>query len=153
MKTLEPIIAKHPFFAGLQPTYLELITGCASNQIIKSGELLFHEGEQADHFYVIREGTLKLMVQMPAAGEVTLQTIHSGEIVGWSWLFPPYRWHFSGRAATELRVLAFDAACLRQKCETDTGFGYEFLKRFSHIMMERLQATRIQLIDLYQVSQ
>ena len=151
MKTLESIVAKHPFFDGLQPAYLELITGCAANHVIKAGEFLFHEGEEAQQFFVIREGTLKLLVQMPAAGEIILQTIHSGEIVGWSWLFSPYRWHFSSRAATELRVLTFDGACLRQKCDADTGFGYEFMKRFSRIMMERLQATRLQLIDLYQV--
>lgn len=151
MKTLESIVAKHPFFEGLDQSYLELITGCASNHVIKGGEFLFEEGKEADHFYVIREGTLRLLVQMPAAGEIVLQTIHSGEIVGWSWLFQPYRWHFSGRAATELRILAFDAACLRQKCDSDTGFGYEFMKRFSRIMMERLQASQLRLIDLYQV--
>jgi CRP/FNR family cyclic AMP-dependent transcriptional regulator len=151
MKTLESIIAKHPFFEGLEQPYLELITGCAANHVIKAGEYLFKEGEEARQFFVVREGTLRLLVHMPVGDEVILQTIHSGEIVGWSWLFPPYRWHFTGRATTELRVLVFDGECLRNKCEADHGFGYEFMKRFSRIMMERMQATRLQLIDLYQV--
>lgn len=151
MKTLESIIAKHPFFEGLDRPYLELITGCAANRVFKAGDFLFREGEEAREFFVIREGTLRLIVQMPASEEVVLQTIHSGDVVGWSWLFPPYRWHFTGRAATEVRVLVFDGECLRNKCEADHGFGYEFLKRFSRITIERLQATRLQLIDLYQV--
>jgi CRP-like cAMP-binding protein len=150
MKTLESIVAQHPFFNGLAQPYLTLITGCASNVVIKPGELLFREGEEATQFFTIRTGILKLGVLVPGQGEIVFQTIHEGEIVGWSWMFPPYRWHFTGRAATELRVLAFDARCLLQKCEADSGFGYEFMKRFSRIMMERIQATRLQLIDMYQ---
>jgi CRP-like cAMP-binding protein len=151
MKTLESIVAKHPFFEGLEHPYLELITGCASNLVFKPDSILFREGEEATQFFSIREGTLKLGVHVPGQGEIVLQTIHAGEIVGWSWLFPPYRWHFTGRAANEVRTLAFDGACLRRKCDADPGLGYEFLKRFSRIMMERLQATRLQLIDMYQV--
>jgi CRP-like cAMP-binding protein len=151
MKTLESIVAEHPFFEGLNQSYLALISGCAFNMVTRSGEFLFREGEDAQQFFVIREGTLKLGVMVPGQGHIPLETIHSGEIVGWSWLFPPYRWMFSALAATDLRVLAFDAECLRRKCDEDPSFGYEFMKRFSRIMMTRLQATRLQLIDLYQV--
>lgn len=151
MKTLASIVSKHPFFDGLAQPHLELLAGCASNRVIKAGEVLFSEGEDAQQFFAIRTGTLKLGVHVPGRGEVVLQTIHEGEILGWSWLFPPYRWHFTGRAVSEVRALAFDAACLRQKCDTDSGLGYEFMKRFSRIMLERFQATRLQLIDMYQV--
>ncbi len=151
MKTLEPLLAQHPFFAGLEPRYLELLTGCASNMHFKSGDTLFREGEEARQFFVIREGIVRLEVFAPGQGEITIQTVDTGDIVGWSWLFPPYRWHFTGRATTPLRVIALDGECLRGKCEQDHSLGYEFLKRFSHIMMDRLQATRLQLLDLYHV--
>jgi CRP/FNR family cyclic AMP-dependent transcriptional regulator len=151
MKTLEPILAKHPFFEGLEQRYLELLTGCASNMHFKAGETLFKEGDEARQFFVIREGIVRLEVFAPGQGEITIQTVDANDIVGWSWLFPPYRWHFSGRATTPLRVIALDGECLRGKCEQDHSLGYEFLKRFSHIMMDRLQATRLQLLDLYQV--
>ncbi|MBZ0281594.1 MAG: cyclic nucleotide-binding domain-containing protein [Anaerolineae bacterium] len=151
MKTLEPLLAKHPFFDGLEPHYLELLTGCASNMRFKVGETVFREGDEAQQFFVIREGIIRLEVFAPGRGEITIQTVDANDIVGWSWLFPPYRWHFTGRATTPLRVIALDGECLRGKCEQDHSLGYEFLKRFSHLMMDRLQATRLQLLDLYQV--
>ena len=151
MKTLEPILAKHPFFAGLEPHYLELLTGCASNVRFKAGDTLFKEGDEAEQFFIIREGIVRLEVFAPGQGEITIQTVGSGDVVGWSWLVPPYRWHFTGRATNPVRVIALDGQCLRGKCEQDHSLGYEFLKRFSHIMLDRLQATRLQLLDLYQV--
>jgi CRP/FNR family cyclic AMP-dependent transcriptional regulator len=151
MKTLEPILAKHPFFAGLEPRYMELLTGCASNVRYKAGDILFREGEAAQQFFVIREGIVRLEVYAPGQGEITIQTVDEGDVLGWSWLFPPYRWHFTGRATTPVRALALDGECLRGKCEQDHSLGYEFLKRFSHIMLDRLQATRLQLLDLYRV--
>jgi CRP-like cAMP-binding protein len=151
MKTLEPLLAKHPFFEGLEQPYVELITGCASNIRIKAGEFLFREGEDARQFFVIREGTVNLEMFVPGRGPVTVQTVEEGDIVGWSWLFPPHRWYNSGRAATPLRLFAFDGHCLREKCEQDHHLGYELMKRFSRIVVERLQETRLQLIDLYKV--
>ncbi|MEZ4666360.1 MAG: cyclic nucleotide-binding domain-containing protein [Anaerolineae bacterium] len=149
MKTLESILAKHPFFEGLDNSYLTLLTGCASNVRFKAGDTLFREGEEAQQFYVIREGIVRLEVFAPGRGEITIQTIDAGDVLGWSWLFPPYRWYFTGRAITPIRLIAFDGECLRGKCEKDHSLGYEFLKRFSYIMMKRLQATRLQLLDLY----
>jgi len=149
MKTLEPILEKHPFFAGLARPYLELITGCASNLRFKQGEFVFREGDEAKQFFVIREGAVALEVFVPGSGSVTIQTVEEGDVVGWSWLVPPYRWHFTGRVVAPVRVIALDGKCLRDKCELDHDLGYEFLKRFSNIMLERLQATRVQLLDLY----
>ncbi len=149
MKTLEPILAKLPFFEGLEPQYLELLTGCASNMVFKTGDFVFREGEDARQFFVIREGIIRLEIFVPGEGEIPIQTVESGDIVGWSWLFPPYCWHFTGRATQPLHVIVLDGECLRKKCEEDHSLGYEFLKRFSHIMVGRLQATRLQLLDLY----
>jgi CRP-like cAMP-binding protein len=151
MRTLESILAKHPFFEKLDQSYLEVVTGCASNIRFKAGDYLFREGEAAQQFFVIREGTIQLETFVPGQGAMPIETIHEGDVVGWSWLFPPYRWHFSGRAMTPLRAIALDGECLRGKCEEDQVMGYELMKRFSRIMLERLQATRLQLIDLYKV--
>jgi CRP/FNR family transcriptional regulator, cyclic AMP receptor protein len=111
--------------------------------------VVFREGEAADQFYLVREGLIAVQVLVPHRGFVTVETVNEGEVLGWSWLFPPYRWHFSARTLQPTRALAFDGLCLRGKCEEDHDLGYELMKRFSRITAERLQATRLQLLDLY----
>lgn len=149
MHDLESIIAAHPFFKELSARHLQLVTGCASNVRFDAGKYIFREGEPADSFYVIREGQVALELFAPGHGAITIQTLDDGDVIGWSWLIPPYRWHFAARAMTTTRALAFDGKCLRDKCEADRDFGYEFLKRFTRIMTERLEATRLQLLDMY----
>ena len=151
MQTLEPILAEHPFFKNLDRRYLELIVGCASNVRFNAGEFIFREGEEADRFYIIRHGKIALEVFAPDRGPLTIQTIGEGDVLGWSWLFPPYRWHFDARALELTRAIALDGKCLREKCEEDHDLGYELVKRFAQIIMERLQATRLQLLDVYGV--
>jgi CRP-like cAMP-binding protein len=148
METLEPILTKHPFFEGLEKRYLELLTGCASNERYNVGEYLFREGEEASKFFLVRHGRISVETAVPG-GSVVLYTHEDGDVVGWSWLFSPYRWHFTGRATELTRVIALDGVCLRGKCEEDTALGYEFLKRFSNNMMRSLSYTRLQLLDLY----
>lgn len=152
MQTLEAILVEHPFFAGIEPRYMPLITGCASNVRYKSGEYLFREGEAADHFYLIREGKIALETHSPQKNRIVIETIEAGEVLGWSWLFPPYRWHFSARALQQTRAIALDGVCLRGKGEADHDLGYELAMRVARIMMERLQATRLQLLDVYTIN-
>jgi len=149
MQTLEPILAAHPFFKDLNPQYLQLAVGCAANVRFDAGQFLFREGEEANHVYLIRQGRVALEISVPGRGSLTVQTLEAGEILGWSWLFPPYRWHFDARAVELTRAIALDATCLRSKCEEDHHLGYELLGRFSHILMQRLQNTRLQVLDLY----
>lgn len=151
MHTLEPLLGEHSFFKGLAPRYLELIAGCASNVRFEAGQYIFHEGEAANEFYVIRHGRVALEIFAPGRGAHAIQTLGAGELLGWSWLIPPYQWHFDARAVELTRALALDGECLRTKCEQDHDLGYEFMKRFAHIMLDRLQATRLQLLDLYGV--
>lgn len=151
METLEPILAKHPFFKGLDKPYLELLTGCAMNARYNAGEYLFHEGEEAEKFFIIREGTVAAEIAVPGQGQIVIQTHEAGEVVGWSWLFPPYNWHFSARAIETTRVLTLDGVCLRTKCEMDPALGYEFMKRFADMIVRSLDSTRMQLLDLYNV--
>jgi CRP/FNR family cyclic AMP-dependent transcriptional regulator len=149
MESLEPILAEHPFFKGLKQRYLQLIVGCASNVRFNAGEFIFREGEEANLFYLIRHGNVALEIAAPERDPMTIQTVGEGDILGWSWLIPPYHWLFDARAIELTRALALDGKCLRTKCEEDHDLGYELLKRFAHIMDLRLQATRLQLLDVY----
>ncbi len=148
METLEPILAKHPFLEGLDAAYLKLLVGCASNVRFNAGEFLFHEGDDANEFYMIREGEVTIQIQGAGRGPITVQTLGEGEVLGWSWLIPPYRWRFDAIAEELTRAIALDGKCLREKCEEDHNLGYELLKRFTGIMVERLEATRLRFLDL-----
>lgn len=149
MRTLEQLIAAAPVFAGLDARHLELIAGCGVNDHARAGTYLFREGEPADRFYLIREGAIALEVQAPGRGGMVIETLHPGDIAGWSWLFEPHRWQFDGRAVQTTRVVRFDGLCLRGKCEADHELGYELMRRFAGAVSERLQATRLQLLDVY----
>jgi CRP-like cAMP-binding protein len=149
METLERILAAHPFFEGLASSHLRLLVGCASNVRFAGGEFLFHEGEEANRFFLVREGRVALEVGVPGHAPATVQTLGTGEILGWSWLIPPYNWPFDARAVEPTRALALDGRCLRDKCEADHDLGYELLKRFARIIERHLEATRLQLIDVY----
>jgi CRP-like cAMP-binding protein len=149
METLESILSEHPFLRGLDAPHLELITGCASNVRFNKGDFIFREEEEADRFFLIRHGLVALDVFVPERGSVTIDTIQEGEVLGWSWLFPPYRWHFDARALQLTRAVAFDGKCLRDKCDRDHDLGYEMVRRFAEVIMQRLQSARLQLLDLY----
>ena len=151
METLEPILARHPFFAGLEPRHLALLVGCASNVRFAAGEFLFRAGEAADRFFLVREGHVAIEIVPPGAPPHTVQTVGTGDVLGWSWLVPPYQWRFDARAVEDTRALALDGRCLRGKCEADHDLGYELLRRVAQVMEERLQATRLQLLDVYGV--
>jgi CRP/FNR family cyclic AMP-dependent transcriptional regulator len=149
MKDIKNLIQEHPFFAGLDAAYLELIAGCASNAHFVAGEYLFHEADPASQFYLLRTGRVRLETAVPGRAPVVLETIQAGEVLGWSWLFPPYLWRFDGVAAESVRATAFDGKCLRGKCEENHDLGYELAMRAAQIMMQRLQAARLQLLDVY----
>lgn len=149
VQSLAPLITEHPFFRGLDRAHIELVTGCAKNVRFAANEVIFAEGQDASWFYVLRSGRVALNIAVPGRGSVTIQTIEAGDVLGWSWLFPPYKWSFDARTLEPTRALALDATCLRNKCEADPRLGYELMKRCAGVMMERLQATRLQLLDIY----
>jgi CRP-like cAMP-binding protein len=151
MENLERIIAKHSFFAGLDPEFMTLLVGCASNVHFEAGSYILKEGYQADTFYLIRSGKVALEVVAPQHAPIIVSTLEVGDILGWSWLMPPFQWKFHARAVADVRALALDGKCLRSKCEENHDLGYEVLKRFAQIMDKRLEATRLQLLDVYAV--
>ena len=113
-----------------------------------AGTFLAREGETADRFYVVRQGKVALELHAPT-GPLLIETLGAGELVGWSWLFPPYRWTFDVEAIDQTRVTTIESACLRAKCESDPAFGYRLMQRFAQVIVDRLQATRFRLLDLY----
>ena len=149
METIDAVLRDVPVFSGLAPEQLSLLAGCASNVRFGEGEVLFREGNPAETFYVVRHGSVALETFVPARGAITIETLEAGEVVGWSWLFAPYRWHFDARALSLVRATAFDGACLRGKCEDDPRLGYELMSRFAQVLIERLQWTRLRLLDVY----
>jgi CRP/FNR family transcriptional regulator, cyclic AMP receptor protein len=151
MKTMETLVGEVPALSGLEPAYLELVCGCAQNTRFEPGAFVFREGDAADSFYAIRQGAVALEIHVPAREPVIIETLHEGDLLGWSWLFPPYRWSFDARALEPVGAIAFDGACLRGKCETDHDLGYELMRRIAQVIIERLQATRLRLLDVYGV--
>jgi CRP/FNR family cyclic AMP-dependent transcriptional regulator len=149
MHTLDELILESPVFAGLPHEQVELVAGCGSNVLVQAGDRMFREGDAADAFFLVRHGLVALETYVPNRGQVTIQTVGPGEIVGWSWLVPPHRWQFTGRAVEQVRAVQFDGACLRGKCDSDPAFGYALFSRFAAVLLERLQATRLQLMDVY----
>jgi CRP-like cAMP-binding protein len=149
METLEPLLAAHPFFADLPAPHLALLVGCATNTRFDAGQFLFRAGDEADRFFLVRHGKVAVEIQPPGGEPIVLQTLRDGEILGWSWLVPPYHWKFDAVAVEQTRAVALDGACLRKKCEADHDLGYELLKRFAQVMEQRLEAARLQVLDVY----
>lgn len=149
MKSMADILAQHPLFAGLDREIMDLLGGCAKNVHFADGDYLFQVDEPADTFYLLRAGNVALELRMPGRGRLTVQTVPSGHVVGASWILPPHRWRFDARAIGAVRATSIDAACLRKKCDDDPRLGYQVMQRFLPIIAERLQTTRMRLVDLY----
>jgi CRP-like cAMP-binding protein len=146
---LDEILAQVPFFEGMPEDELALIAGCGRNVHFDAGETIFRQGDPADTFFVVRHGTVAVGNFVPPRGELVIETLEAGDLLGWSWLFPPYRSHFDARALTAVRATQFDGACLRDKCAADPAFGYDLVSRFAQVLIERLQWTRLRLLDIY----
>ncbi len=147
--TLEHIVRKQPFFQDMEDRHIQLISACAKNVRFAPGEFLFRVGEEADNFYLIRNGEVAVQFAIPNKSPRTLRTVGDGEVVGWSWLFAPYRWHFDAKARQSTIALAFDGECLRKKCEEDHDLGYAIYSRFTQLVVGSLQAALLQLLDVY----
>lgn len=149
MQTLEPIVAELPLFKGLKPEHIKLISGCASNARYDAGTFVGREGHPADKFWVLREGRMALQIHAPGRGPLTILTLGENDAVGWSWLVPPYQLRFDIHVVQTTRALVFDGKCLRGKFANDPELGYEMMQRFSSMILRRLDAMSLQLLDLY----
>ena len=143
------IVATHPLLAGLPGGAVAEVAGCARNVAYAPGELLLAEGEAADTLFLVRRGRIAIEIHAPDRGPIVVETVGPGASVGWSWLFPPFRWQFDARAIDPVGVIAVDGTCLRAKAEADDAFGHQLVTRVAAVLLERLQAARIRLLDLY----
>jgi CRP/FNR family cyclic AMP-dependent transcriptional regulator len=148
-RSIAEYLAEHPFFAGLDRGAIQELAGCAINEHVRPGGYLFRQGDEANHFYVVMHGRVALELYSPGSGAHVIDSIGEGDVVGWSWLIPPYRWFWDARAVEPTTVVALDSACLRRKSETDPQLGYAVVLRVAQVMSQRLQATRVRLLDLY----
>ena len=146
---MKDLVEAHPFMTSMNEESIELVSGCARNVVFAPGNLLCAEGADADTFYLLRRGRVSISAHVPGRGSVVIETLGAGDVVGWSWLVPPYRWTFDARAMDAVGCIAIDGACLRVKALTDPSLGFALLSMVSVTLLERLQATRMRLLDLY----
>lgn len=141
-------LGEHALFKGLAPQYLTLLAQVAMAKQFAADEVIFREGDPANRFYLILEGEVALESPATDHGSVVLQTIGPDDVLGWSWLFPPYYWHFGARATKPTKAIFFYGTWLRDSCERDHEFGYEMMKRMAAIIIKRLQSARKRLAQL-----
>ena len=146
---LKAILGAHPFFYGMESEQLETLALVASPVTFATGSEIMREGDEADACYLILEGDAALEIGVPGQGPQVIQTLHAGEILGWSWLFPPYRWTFGAQALSPIKAIRFDGPRLREAKADDPVLKAELMGRFAEVLVSRLQAARLQLMDVY----
>ena len=148
-KDMETILAEHEFLAGLEHRHIVEMASYARLLTYNAGEYLLRRGEPAECLFLIRQGTVSIEVYHPSRGAVVLETVGAGRVVGWSWLISPYTWSFDGRATALTRGVCVSGPKLREACVTDHEFGYQMLMRFTNVLARRVEAARLQLLDMY----
>ncbi len=149
METIEPLLAAHPFFQGLDSRHLKEIAQCAARATFEAGQFLCRTEEEAKQFYLIHHGRVAVEIFSARRGPVAIQTLSEGDVLGWLWFLKPYHWHFDARALDLTRVISLEVQCLRNKCETNHQLGYELMKRYAHSLAVQFRVTKLQLMDMY----
>jgi len=139
-------LAVHPFLHGLSRDHLAVLADAADDVTFPAQRRLFEDGGSATRFWLLQSGHVVLDLHVPGRGRMKIETIGMGELLGWSWLFPPYRWAFGAVTASPVEAFEFDARAVRACCESDPVLGYELTTRLAHVVAKRLQATRVRLI-------
>ena len=146
-QTIEDYLSTHAFFSGMEGSFVKFLSNSATELRIKEGEVLFQQGKRADKFYLLRNGRISVQVPALMGPVLEIQALDKDQILGWSWLIPPYRWNFLARALEDSDLLEFDGSAILARCEEDPNFGYELFKRFASLMSERLDAARQKMMD------
>lgn len=142
-------LKEQKILTDLADSHIAFLSGCTKNVRCRQGEYLFREGQAADQVYLLRKGKLSLEVYDATRGTIVIETLHSGEVLGWSTIFPPYRWHGDGRATKDSLLFAIDGTCLRKKLDGDHSFGYAFTRLLLREAHRRLERARLQILDVY----
>jgi CRP/FNR family cyclic AMP-dependent transcriptional regulator len=146
---LEADVGAHPFLIGLSEHHIKLLADCAMKTHFAAGGIIFREGETANRFYLIEQGEIVLEATPSGGAPTVIEIVQSGDLLGWSWLFPPYIWHFGARAVKPTSAIFFYGTILREYCDQDHTLGYELFKRMSAVMTSRLQSARARLLANY----
>lgn len=146
-QSIEDYLSTHDFFSGMEDSFLKFLSDSAAELQLKAGDVLFQYGKPADKFYLLREGQVSIQVPALVGPALDIQTLGDNQILGWSWLIPPYRWNFLARALEDSDLLEFDGSAILARCQQDPKFGYELFKRFATLMSERLNAARQKMMD------
>ena len=149
LQDLESLLRKHNFLQGMSPEHTKVLVGCTSNVRFAAGDFLMHEGREANVFYLLRAGRISLETNVPGRGPLEMESLGPGDVLGLSWLVPPYREHLDARALEPVVALAMDGKCLRAKCDADHDLGYALLRRIFELAYQRLMRVRLQRLDLY----
>lgn len=149
MEKIADILKKHSFFKEVSEKDLEFIAGCGKNVVFEKRAVIARPGDAADQFYLIRHGHAALIMELPPHAPFIYQTLGENEILGLSWLIPPYRWTVTVQAIETVRAIAIDGACLREKCEKDPALGFKLMKHLVEVLAAREDATRLHLLDIY----
>jgi CRP/FNR family transcriptional regulator, cyclic AMP receptor protein len=149
MQTSYDLLRTLPFLSGFTDWQLECLSRLGQRTILHAGQRIFYEGDPADRLWLIIDGRVNVDTRLPHRGDVVVETLGAGSILGWSWLFPPYRWHFGAVAVETVRAVALDGPALREMCQRDPMIGYQLTLGLTQVVVERLQATRRRLIEVY----
>lgn len=149
-QSLDDILTRHPFLVGMAPDQLTVLAGCASERHYVEAEYVTREGQPAAELFLIQQGQVTVETRVGKRGNLRLETLSAGDVLGWSWLMEPYKWLFDSRALTPVEVVVLNAMCLREHCRADHELGYQLLLRIARVIEHRLQATRLQLLDVHQ---
>jgi CRP/FNR family transcriptional regulator, cyclic AMP receptor protein len=142
-------LARQPILAGLDPAHLRALAEHARPVTYEPAERIFSTDDPADRFWVVGSGSVALDLGVPGRGDQVLETLVAGTVLGWSWLVEPHRWHFGAVARTRVGAVEFDAAAVRARCDADPAFGYAVLRLVTPVLVDRLLAARLRLLDLY----
>lgn len=149
MTAIVDLLSEHPFFDGLPASDLVALAACGAQVQFDADQVVFREGEPADHFYALRSGRVALEIHAVGRAPHLVTTLSGGDVLGASWMFPPHQWQFEGLTLEPTEAVALDASCLRARFDADPALGYRLVQRFSALLVKRLQATRLRLLDVY----
>lgn len=147
VKVTAATLGAEPFLRGMPSRYLERLAEAATDVVVPARHRIFEEGGYATGFWLIRSGPVVLDVHVPGHGLAVVETLGMGDVLGWSWLLPPYQWTLGAITTGPSEVFGFDGARVRTLLDGDPQFAYELTRRFLAVLANRLQATRVRLLD------
>ena len=151
MRTLYDLMENHPVFHDFPKAFVKELAECTWEMEFQKDQYIFWSGGDAEYFYFVRDGAVDLIAQTEEQGRVTIETLESGDVLGWSWLYPPHRWHYDAQATKPTHVIVLDGKRVLEKCRANHELGYELMSRFGRIMLERLMYTRKRLLEEHEV--